>query len=107
VRARCERTVVELCRMTFDKNAEFGSVTPILLTGVRVGSGNRTGLQAGGGGFESGTLHLEKRVIYRTFALGAASADNGGASAVRADQSIRVGRSRMRSSDVELSTRVE
>jgi hypothetical protein len=34
VRARCERTAVEPCQVTFDEMAEFGSVMPILSTGV-------------------------------------------------------------------------
>ena len=37
VRARCERTGVEPCQVTFDEIAEYGSVTPILLIGVRRG----------------------------------------------------------------------
>jgi hypothetical protein len=37
VQARCERTVVQLCRMTFDEKADFGSVMPILSVGVRWG----------------------------------------------------------------------
>jgi hypothetical protein len=37
VRARCERTAVEPCQVTFDEKADFGSVMPILLVGVRWG----------------------------------------------------------------------
>jgi hypothetical protein len=37
VRARCERTAVEPCQVTFDEMAEFGSVMPILSIGVRWG----------------------------------------------------------------------
>jgi len=37
VRARCERAVVELCRMTFERELEFGSVMRILLVRVRRG----------------------------------------------------------------------
>ena len=37
VRARCERTAVKRCRLTFDEKADFGSVMPILSVGVRWG----------------------------------------------------------------------
>jgi hypothetical protein len=37
VRARCERSAVERCHVTFDEKAEFGSVMAILLVGVRRG----------------------------------------------------------------------
>jgi hypothetical protein len=37
VRARCERTAVEPCQVTFDEKADFGSVMPILSVGVRWG----------------------------------------------------------------------
>jgi hypothetical protein len=37
VRARCERTAVEPCQVTFDEMAEFGSVMQILLVSVRWG----------------------------------------------------------------------
>jgi len=43
-------------------------------------------LQAGGRGFESRTLHVKKHLICRSFNLAGASADNTGASAVRADR---------------------
>ena len=37
VRARCERTAVERCQLTFGKRADLGSVMPILLVRVRWG----------------------------------------------------------------------
>jgi hypothetical protein len=37
VRARCERTAVEPCQMTYDEMAEYGSVMQILLVCVRWG----------------------------------------------------------------------
>jgi hypothetical protein len=37
VRARCDRTGVERCRMTFGEEASFGSVMPILSIDVRWG----------------------------------------------------------------------
>ena len=57
----------------------------------QVASGNQTGLQAGGGGFESRTLHDKKRPICRSFLAAGVRVDNSGASRVRADLSIGVG----------------
>jgi hypothetical protein len=37
VRARCERTAVQRCWVTFDENAAFRSVMPVLSVGVRWG----------------------------------------------------------------------
>jgi hypothetical protein len=86
--------------MAFDDKADFGSVMPILSVSVRWGRVIGRGLQAGGRGFESRTLHDEKWLICRPFLRGSVGADNGGASAVRADLS---GWSRARSVEVELS----
>ena len=73
----------------------------------QLGSGYRVGLQVGGRGFESRTLHLEKRLIYGTFASGGANVDNAGASAVRADPPVAVRRRRTWSSDDDVSGPVE
>jgi hypothetical protein len=64
----------------------------------QVGSSNRVGLQVGGRGFESRTLHLKKERFCRSFMRHGVSLDNGGASAVRADLRNVVERSRVRSS---------
>src|SRR6266536_1415418 len=69
----------------------------------QVGSGYRMGLQVGGRGFESRTLHLKKMLICRTLTLRAANADNAGASAVRADLPVAVRRRQTWSSDVDFS----
>ena len=63
-------------------------------------SGYRVGLQVGGRGFESRTLHLYKILIRSDFLFAGAEVDNDGASALRADLSIRVRWSRARSVDV-------
>jgi hypothetical protein len=90
VRARCERTAVEPCQVTFDQMAEYGLVTPILLVRVRwrraigwVCKSEAAGSNPARSISRSGSL--------QDFRVDGANADNGGASAVRADPSIRVG----------------
>jgi hypothetical protein len=64
VRARCERTAVERCRMTFDERGAIGSVMPILSVGVEQ-------RQAIGwvckpkvaGSIPPGTLHSQKSLL--------------------------------------------
>jgi hypothetical protein len=69
----------------------------------RVAAETVMGLQAGGRGFESRTLHLKKVLACRAFPLPDAIVDNAGASVVRADLSVPVRRCRVgqvRSSEV-------
>jgi hypothetical protein len=63
----------------------------------QVGSGYRVGLQVGGRGFESRTLHLKKEPICRNLSLRGSNRDNSRASAVRADRPIAVERCRVTS----------
>ena len=83
-----------------------GATTKLDRPGGVSSAGRAPALQAGGHRFDPGTLHHKKYLICRTFVRRASKSGNSGASAVRADLSIRVRWSRVRSGEVELSTRV-
>jgi hypothetical protein len=86
VRARCERTAVERCRVTFDEKAEFGSVMPILSVCVRWGRVIGWVCKSEAAGSNPARSICRQGVICRDFSSLGFHMGNIGASAVRADR---------------------
>jgi hypothetical protein len=97
VRARCERTAVEPCQVTFDEKADFGSVMPILSVGVRWGRAIGWVCKSEAAG-SNPARSISRKIYLQDFPRLVSITGNSGASAVRADRRIAVEPSRIRSS---------